>query len=122
MTRFQRGGQHAAVGVACQPFEPRAVSGDDPEARVRARRALVRLHAALRQLPERRRAAFVLCAVEGLDPREAAEVMGISRNAMRSLLCRARAQLEEMLARHPFHGWRRKDTATRSWHKVGRRR
>lgn len=72
-------------------------SGDDPEARVRARRALARLHAALAHLPERRRAAFVLCAVEGLDPAEAAEVLGVSGNAMRSLLCRARQQLEALL-------------------------
>lgn len=73
------------------------VAHDDPEARVRARRALVRLHAALAQLPERRRSAFLLCAVQGLDPREAAEVMDVSANAMRSLLCRARAQLETIL-------------------------
>lgn len=73
------------------------VSGDDPEATVRARRALERLHAALATLPKRRRSAFVLCAVEGLDPREAADVMGVSANAMRSLLCRARSQLEILL-------------------------
>jgi len=73
------------------------VADDDPEARVRARAALRRLHSALEQLPARRRAAFVLCAVEGFDPREAAEVMNVSPNAMRSLLCRARAQLEDIL-------------------------
>lgn len=78
--------------------EPMIASGDDPEARVRARRALARLHRALGHLPERRRAAFVLCAVEGLEPAEAAEVLGVSGNAMRSLLCRARQQLEELLA------------------------
>lgn len=83
--------------------KPRAVgwvepeSGDDPEARVGARRALARLHRALGHLPERRRAAFVLCAVEGLDPAEAAELLGVSSNAMRSLLCRARQQLEALL-------------------------
>lgn len=63
-----------------------------------ARRALARLHDALSQLPDRRRAAFVLCAVEGLAPNEAADVLGVSANAMRSLLCRARQQLEELLA------------------------
>ncbi|MCA9604809.1 MAG: RNA polymerase sigma factor [Myxococcales bacterium] len=77
--------------------EPDVVSSDDPEARVRARRALARLHDALGALPERRRAAFVLCAVEGLDPSEAAEVLGVTGNAMRSLLCRARQQLEALL-------------------------
>ncbi|GAB5549131.1 MAG: RNA polymerase sigma factor [Sandaracinaceae bacterium] len=75
-----------------------ATEAPDPERQVAARRALARLHDALSQLPDRRRAAFVLCAVEGLAPNEAADVLGVSANAMRSLLCRARQQLEELLA------------------------
>ncbi|HEY8431926.1 MAG TPA: RNA polymerase sigma factor [Sandaracinaceae bacterium] len=70
----------------------------DPERQVAARRALERLHAALAHLPERRRSAFVLCAVEQLSPAEAAEVLGISANAMRSLVCRARQEVEALLA------------------------
>lgn len=70
----------------------------DPERQVSARRALERLHAALRRLPERRRAAFVLCAVEQLTPAEAADVLGISANAMRSLVCRARQEVEALIA------------------------
>jgi len=27
----------------------------------------------------------------------------------------------KLLARHPYHGWNRKDTATRNWHRVNRR-
>ncbi|MCZ7684171.1 MAG: sigma-70 family RNA polymerase sigma factor [Sandaracinaceae bacterium] len=69
----------------------------DPERQVSARRALERLHGALRTLPERRRAAFVLCAVEQLTPAEAAEVLGISANAMRSLVCRARQEVEALI-------------------------
>ncbi len=69
----------------------------DPERQVSARRALERLHGALRRLPERRRAAFVLCAVEQLTPAEAAEVLGISANAMRSLVCRARQEVEALI-------------------------
>lgn len=83
------------------------VGHDDPEARVRARRALARLYEALSKLPDRRRSAFVLCAVEGLDPREAAEVLGTTPNAMRSLLCRARAQLDELLEGDDELGGRR---------------
>lgn len=77
-----------------------AVGPSDVEAQVAARRALARLHEALAQLPERRRSAFVLCAVEGLSPQEAAEVLGLSANATRSLLCRARQELEQILAHH----------------------
>ncbi len=71
-----------------------------------ARRALVRLHDALADLSDRRRAAFVLCAVEGMDPSEAADVLGISANAARSLLCRARQDVEAALARRESGGRR----------------
>jgi RNA polymerase sigma-70 factor (ECF subfamily) len=88
--RFYRGRRPEPLG---DPIGPR-----DVEAQVAARRALARLHVALAQLPERRRAAFVLCAVEGSSPEEASEVLGVSANATRSLLCRARQQLEGILA------------------------
>lgn len=71
--------------------------GHDPERQVAARRALERLHVALARLPERRRAAFVLCAVEQLTPSEAADVLGVSPNAMRSLVCRARQDVEALI-------------------------
>lgn len=83
------------------------VTSQDPEARVNARRALERLHVALSRLPERRRSAFVLCAIEGLSAAEAAKILNISRNAMRSLLCRARADLDALLASDDDLGRRR---------------
>jgi RNA polymerase sigma-70 factor (ECF subfamily) len=73
--------------------------GVDVEKQVAARRALLRLHEALGELPERRRAAFVLCAIEGMEPAEAAEVLQVSSNAVRTALCRAREELEAMFAR-----------------------
>jgi len=79
-----------------EPLDPE-VDAPDPERQVAARRALERLHEALGKLPERRRAAFVLCAVEQLTPAEAADVLGVSANAMRSLLCRARQDVEALL-------------------------
>ncbi|MGE0784953.1 MAG: RNA polymerase sigma factor [Sandaracinaceae bacterium] len=72
----------------------------DPESQLLAKKALLRLHRALEGLPDRRRAAFILCAVEGMSPSEAAVVLGVSPNAMRSLLCRARQQVEEALTDH----------------------
>jgi membrane associated rhomboid family serine protease len=47
-----------------------------------------------------------------------AHVGGFVAGAVLIFLFRDKA----MLARHPFHGWRQKDTATRSWRKVDRRR
>ncbi len=77
---------------------PRVEPGSvDVEDQVAARHALARLHDALSRLPDRRRAAFVLCAVEGMEPSEAAQVLDVSANAMRSLLCRARQDLDAIL-------------------------
>lgn len=92
--RYYRGNdKHQAVQL--REVEP---VGGNVEAQVAARKALARLHDALQSLPDRRRSAFVLCAIEGLTPTEAASVLGVSPNAMRSLLCRARQQMEEILA------------------------
>jgi RNA polymerase sigma-70 factor (ECF subfamily) len=92
--RYYRGGA-AALGHADEAV---GAAGPDLQGQVIARRALVRLQAALAQLPPRRRTAFVLCAIEGMEPSEAAEVLEVSANAMRSLLCRAREELEAVLA------------------------
>ena len=48
-------------------------------------------------LPERQRAAIVLCTYHGLSNREAAETMDISVDALESLLSRARRKLREQL-------------------------
>jgi RNA polymerase sigma factor (sigma-70 family) len=57
-----------------------------------------RLSAALGSLPASYREALLLIAVEGLGPAEAAEVCGISAEAMRQRLCRARALLSRRLS------------------------
>lgn len=88
------------------PELPPPPESPDVERQVAARRALARLHVALGELPERRRSAFVLCAVEGMAPSDAADVLGVSANAMRSLLCRARQDLETILADDDMGGAR----------------
>ena len=52
---------------------------------------------ALRELPERQRAAMVLTHYEGLRNYEAAEVMDVTVDALESLLARARRQLKKRL-------------------------
>lgn len=59
------------------------------------RRAL--LNREIEQLPERQRAALVLCFMEGLSNQEAAEVMGLQLKALQSLLMRAKERLSERL-------------------------
>jgi RNA polymerase sigma-70 factor (ECF subfamily) len=54
--------------------------------------------AALSALPERYRAALVLCYLQGLSNAAAAELLDLHIKAMESLLFRARRQLRDVLA------------------------
>jgi len=58
-----------------------------------------RLEAALAKLPLRYREALLLVAIEGLTPSEAAQVCGVSGEAMRQRLSRGRTMLAERLRR-----------------------
>jgi RNA polymerase sigma-70 factor, ECF subfamily len=71
----------------------------DPAEIVTARQSVrLALVAAFQVLPPRQRAALILCDVLSLPPAGAAEVLGISAAALKSLLQRARARL----AREPL--------------------
>ena len=71
--------------------------GSSPEDDVASRQALAKLHRVLAKLPDKRRVAFVLCEIEGLEPNEAAEVAGTTALAMRTRLHYARAEVRRML-------------------------
>lgn len=58
----------------------------------------VAIDTAMQELPERQRGAISLCLVHGLGNREAAGVLGISVEALESLLSRGRRQLRRVLA------------------------
>jgi len=58
---------------------------------------------ALDRLGERDRELVLLHAWEGLEPREIAEVLGVSAVAVRSRLSRARARLRALLAEDGCH-------------------
>ncbi len=60
----------------------------------------VRLNAALAALPVKYREALLLVGVEGLRPAEAAVVCGISPEAFRQRLSRARALISEQWCQH----------------------
>ncbi len=97
---FRSAGRPAEVAIDLVP-EPRA-TGDDAEARVMAREALARLHRCLERLPAKRRVAFVLCAIEGLAPSEAARIAGTTAIAMRCRLTYARREVARMLKGDPY--------------------
>jgi RNA polymerase sigma-70 factor (ECF subfamily) len=56
-----------------------------------------RVRAALDTLPERQRAAFVLCFYEEHSNKDAADLLGVSVKALESLLVRSRKTLREKL-------------------------
>lgn len=55
------------------------------------------VNAALQTLPERQREALVLCHYQGLSNIDAADIMGVSVEAMESLLARGRRTLKTLL-------------------------
>ena len=67
-------------------------SGSEPDHPLR-----LSIEMALSRLPERERAAFLLCEVEGFSHREAGEILEVNENASRTLLFRAKRRLQESL-------------------------
>ena len=62
---------------------------------------LERFEAALGALPEGQRVVVVLRDVEGFSTREAAELLGVSSDAMKMRLSRARALLRAAIGEEP---------------------
>lgn len=56
------------------------------------------MQAALSSLPVRQRNAIVLCHYQGLSNRDAAEIVGVSVDALESLMARGRRTLRNLLA------------------------
>ena len=67
-----------------------------------SREALRRLYRCLERLPKKRRVAFVLCAIEGMTPMEAAMIVGARPGAVRSRLMHARREVARMLSADPY--------------------
>lgn len=101
---FRGRGRAPAVSV----FEDRA----DPRAEASPDRAVLRremedvIRAAVRRLPERRRAVFLLHGVEGFDDHAIAETLGLSIGAVRTALYYARETLRARLSAYLGRGGR----------------
>ncbi len=78
------------------PDEPDPAAA--PDQRIEARTRDERVRAALAALPVRQREALVLTYYQELSNLEAADLMGISADALESLLARARRTLRTQLA------------------------
>jgi len=73
-----------------------AAEGDPAESHERAR-AIAILEGALAELPVASREVLLLVGVEGLDQEEVAKVLGVTYDALRQRLSRARAQLADKM-------------------------
>lgn len=76
----------------------------DPERALADRQAMTRFYEALSALSEKRRNAFVLCAIEKLAHEEAAAIEGVSVETLRARLKHARSDLDAALASDPLLG------------------
>ncbi len=81
---------------------PPAPETIDPESVAINREALRRLHRCLERLPDKKRIAFVLCAVEGMSPAEAARIEGVTSVVMRARLSSARKEVTRRLSADPY--------------------
>lgn len=90
---FKRRAPHVELDA-----ENQAAQGQLPDAELAQRRALSRLHRCLARLPDKRRAAFILCAIEGLSADEAACLLGVQPGAVRSRYMHAREELKRLLS------------------------
>lgn len=78
-------------------LHPSLVSSEDPEKLAARREMRVLIEAAIAELPEAFRLAFVLREVEGLDTDEAASILGIAPETLRTRLHRAKQRLRALL-------------------------
>ena len=90
------GGGRDDEGDELPSWEP-ADHGPGPLDRVQDAQAWSDLSAALRELPQRQREAFMLRMLEGLDVAETAQAMGCSEGSVKTHLSRAMQRLREQL-------------------------
>jgi RNA polymerase sigma-70 factor (ECF subfamily) len=99
-----RRGEYAArrAGDADEPADPDGLPshGASPEEAARGAALERAVGELLARLPEKQRAALVLCRLEGLSYEEIAEVLGTSVSAVKSLVHRATVAAADALA--PF--------------------
>ena len=78
---------------------------EDPLDRIEMKRTLRLIRTLLRELPMRQREVFDMVDLQGLKPREAAELLRMNPNTLRVHLMRARRTMRsEMLARDHGYG------------------
>ncbi|WP_338065185.1 RNA polymerase sigma factor [Trinickia diaoshuihuensis] len=114
-TRRETVDESAAVSSAAspadsQPYQALPAAGE-PEAALEARQDGERVRAALAALPPRQREALVLTYYQELSNAQAASLMGLSVDALESLLVRARRGMRTQLAQEEAARGARSETS-----------
>jgi len=100
----RRRGRARSEPLDDRQLETLTAPGASPEQRARQRQELRRLFQHLEDLSPKRRAAFVLVAVEGLPLEEAAALLSASAPAIKQRVLEARRELAEALERRAPEG------------------
>jgi RNA polymerase sigma-70 factor (ECF subfamily) len=87
-----------AAPLALDEVPDRPDESPDALDELESKESVRRVRAAIGELPERQRAALVLCYYEGMSNGEAAEMLEMSVGAVESLLVRARRNLRKTLS------------------------
>jgi len=88
--------RRAARWVTEQSWAGRASDENDPERDVLANESLRRVRDVLVQMSGKLRDALVLLDIDGMSPSEAAQLLGVPRNTMRSRHALARAEFRRL--------------------------
>src|SRR5258705_2769485 len=89
--------EYPEAGPLERPASPWRTDGLDPAEQDELRELVLR---SIHSLPEGHRNVLLLRDIENLDTEEAAELLGISRGAVKTRLHRARQALRELLEPH----------------------
>ena len=92
--RLRKAGRFVEEDAAPEPIDP----GPLPDAELGGSALRTRIDRALEALPDRQRAAIILIHYEAMSGKEAGDVLGISVDALESLLARGRRALRTDLA------------------------
>lgn len=100
VARARRRGRYQSIDVKDGGMEPIVPlrARDDPERQTSNLELRTLLESAIDALPDGHREVFVLRQVEGLSTQEAAECLGVSEDAVKTRLTRARKMLRDDLA------------------------
>ncbi|GBF58193.1 ECF RNA polymerase sigma factor SigW [Candidatus Phycosocius bacilliformis] len=92
--RLRKAGRFVEEGTAPEPTDP----GPMPDTGMQQQAVRDRIDAALAALPDRQRAALVLTHFEELAAKDVGDILGVSVDAVESLLARGRRALRVALA------------------------